>query len=149
MNGRMTLGVVTVSLAAAGVTLSLLRPADDAASAAIEVENPPSAMVALREAPTEAMAVPEVEWRGQPPRPAASVDVGRRSALAAAITVVPAPPAEVAEPAPPLLAEASAGASIEVPALEAVRLPVPSASGTPGHRPDACRGLPGPFGFTA
>lgn len=146
MNGRTTLGVVAGALVAAGAGLSLLHPTADPASAAIEVEEPPAALVVLREAPTEGWTVPGLEPRAHP-RPAA--DVGRRSALAAAMTPVPAPPAPVAEPAPPLLAEASGGASIEIPALEAVRLPVPEASEAPGQRPDACRGLPMTIGVTA
>lgn len=146
MNGRTTLGVAAGFLVAAGAGLLLLRPVADPASAAIEVEEPPAAMIALGGAPTEGWAVPGLEPRAHP-RPAA--DVGRRSALAAAMTLVPAPPADVAEPAPPLLAEASGGASIEVPALEAVRLPAPRASEAPGHRLDACRGLLMTMGVTA
>lgn len=141
MNGRTILGAAAGCLVAAVGALFLLQPGADAAraaSAAIEVDEPPGAMLILPEGATEATEVPPLEPRPTP-RPAVA-DLGPRGPLASALTLVPSAPLDVTEPAPPLLADAAGGVGIEVPALEAIRLPALEGPGSIRARPDACRG---------
>ena len=135
MNGRTVFGAATGCLLAAGAALALLEAGGPAA---IEVHDPPAALLALPEGAVGVVAAPALEPRPHP-HPALEV-FGPRSALAAALTVVPSAPVEVVEPTAPRLADATGVVRFEVPPLEAIRLPAPEGPGAARSGVDACRG---------
>ena len=142
MIGRTTLGLAAGALiltaAVAIPVLELASPAPrDASPAAIEVDEPTAAELALPETSDDGIVVGALEPRPWPVpryRPAA-----RRGVLEAALTVVPPAPAALVEPSAPETTRATAAdVRLTVPELEVVELPVP------GERRGGRRISPGP-----
>lgn len=141
MNGRTILGAAAGTLVAALGVLALLQPGAEAArvaSATIEVDDPPAEILVLPEGMTEVTKAPALEPRANS-RPTVRA-FGPRGALASALTLVPSAPLDVVEPTPPLLADTGGSSGIEVPKLEAIRLPAPEGPGSGRTGLDACRG---------